>query len=70
VTDTTAPRSLRAKPVRLIGGPMDGETVYSPGGLFIEVPNPDKEAWGDWEFLAYAFDYEGDELVGRFHQND
>ena len=57
---------MRAKPVRLIGGPMDGETVYSPGGIMIEIPNPDKEIWGPWEFLAYGFDYEGDELVARF----
>lgn len=58
---------LRARPVRLIGGPMDGQTVYCPGGIQIEVPNPDKETWGHWDFLAYAFDYEGEELVGKFY---
>lgn len=68
MTDTAPSRSLRAKSVRLIGGPMDGQTVYSPGGLFIEVPNPDKQEWGDFDYLAYAFDYEGEELVGRFHR--
>jgi hypothetical protein len=59
--------TLRAKPVRLIGGPMDGQTVYSPGGLFIEIPDPG-HIHGDYDYIAYAFDYEGEELVGRFHE--
>lgn len=45
---------------------MDGETIYSPGGIMVEVPNPDKDKWGPYDFLAYGFDYEDDELVARF----
>jgi hypothetical protein len=59
---------MRARPVRLIGGPMDGELVLSTGGIMIEIPNPDKDRYGDWEFLAYGFDYEGEELVARFYE--
>ena len=57
---------MRARPVRLIGGPLDGQTMLTTGGIMIEIPNPDKAKWGDYDFLAYGFEENGNELTAKY----
>jgi hypothetical protein len=53
--------------VLLVGGPNDGEIVPLTG-IMVEVPNPDKEKYGPYEFLAYAYERDEDGLiVGRWN---
>lgn len=50
-----APRPARDAVLRLIGGPYDGQTTPFEPGLGLEVPNPDRELYGNFDHLMYAF---------------
>ena len=40
--------------------------MLTTGGIMIEIPNPDKAKWGDYDFLAYGFEENGNELTAKY----